>query len=163
MSTKEKRYTKNKLVKNFLDSPKKLICNMDTMRRLTPNEFYIHTLLLNAPSDFAPNFNYLAEIINMSVGTVQKTIDGLKEKGLVEIDRISTYQAVWYVNDVILDLEKHKDFLRRSYSSYTNTREKHNREIKMKIAELEIRLENTVGDEYQQIVEEIIKLEQSKK
>lgn len=154
---------KNFLIKNFLDSPKKMVANMDTMRRLTANEFYMHTLLMNAPNDFIPNYRYFAEIMGVSTSVITRIVKGLKDKGLLDIEKINQYQSSWVVNDVILDLDKHKDFLHKSYEHYTARREEANREIKMRISELEIQLEYAVGNEYQEIVNEIIKLEQSKK
>lgn len=154
---------KNTIVKNFLDSPKKMIMNFETMRRLKPDEFYIYTLLINAQDDFVPNYRYFEEILECSNSRVRTIIKSLKDKGLIDIQQITAFQSVWYVNDVLLDPDKHKNFLNRKYNHYTNVREEHNRNIKMEIAELEMRLENTRGNEYQEIIDRIIKLEQSKK
>ena len=67
------------------------------MHHLKPNEFFVYTYLLNAPSDYKPSYESFAVLLGLrSKTSIGRIVDKLKSLGLVEIERLETIY-VWTV------------------------------------------------------------------
>lgn len=96
---KDQIFQKNVLVQNLIGEPKKnAYLEFNLMHLLTPNEFFVYTYLLNAPSDFAPNYEKFAQLIKVSSkGTITNIIRKLTKLNLVSVEKMGTFY-VWTVN-----------------------------------------------------------------
>lgn len=71
---------------------------------LTPNEFFIYTLLVNAPNDFIPSYDKLRKALKVgSKQTVFQAVNRLRELGLVHIEHMGNRIFTWFVRDVELE------------------------------------------------------------
>ena len=89
----------NKIVKMFkvIDAPR-VICELDLMNLLTPNEFMLYVKLLNLSHDFSPNVRWVEYLLGVSKNTALKAVNSLKDKGLLRIEKVGYRDYVWYVS-----------------------------------------------------------------
>ena len=87
----------NKIVKMFkvIDAPK-VICDLELIEILTPNEFMLYVKLLNLSHDFSPNVRWVEYLLGVSKNTALKAINGLKNRGLLRIEKVGYRDYVWY-------------------------------------------------------------------
>lgn len=152
----------NVLIKNFIKAPKRAIVDLDLMQHLTPREFYIYILLLNSPPNFTPAISWIGDTLQLGRTASSNVLKGLRNKNLVDIVKIDSYRYVWYVNNVMYDPDKHGDFVKKRYDQVTKEHEVNSKDANERIKDIETKLLNASGNEYQMLIDEMISIEQSK-
>ena len=153
----------NVLIKNFVETPKKAFVDLRMMEYLTPNEFYIHTYLMNASDDFTPTVRWMADTLKVSQGKAQQISKNLRSKGFIDLMPTEDGRRfVWVINSVPINYEKHGEFLKTDTKKLHELRTERNKELDKQITILTKMLENREGDPVD-LIKAIRELEESKK
>lgn len=130
----------------------------ELMNHLTPNEFYVYTYLLNAPSDFNPSYDKFSTLLGYkSKTTIMKVVNKLRTLRLLTIDQLDDIW-VWTVSfqaklDEIDKVEVFEDLT--SYEDINRDKNKIKRDIQIKREMLD-----TASDEdVLRLLEEIVQME----
>lgn len=154
----------NTLIKNFVEAPQKVFANLDMVKYLTPNEFMLYIVLLNQGEGFSPSMRWAAELLNVSFTVARNTVNMLRSKGFIEIMPTEDKFYIWFVNDVALNPEIHKDFLNKETKTLDKERDERNKGIDLQIAKLEQKLALTDNvEEKNEIIEKLIKLQRRRR
>ena len=84
----------NKIVKMFKVIEIKGICDLDLREILTPNEFMLY--VKSTYFTILPNVRWVEYLLGVSKNTALKTINGLKNRGLLRIEKVGYRDYVWY-------------------------------------------------------------------
>lgn len=154
---------KNILVKNFPETPRRGLLDLDVMDFLTPEEFYIHTFLINQNEDYEPTMRKLVEKMNISLGKISALTKSLSGKGFLTIEKNDEgTNYVWHVYNKPVNFDKHRDYLVKSEETLKRDRSKEDLELELEIADLERKLITATGDDFTKIIDRIVELEQMK-
>lgn len=143
----------NQLINTVLDKDPEFFLNL--AYHLTSDEFKIYYFLSNVKDGFTPSMQWVADILGYkSRSTSQGIVDGLKTKGLIEIQKVGQVY-IWLLksgtllrnvlleNVIVVDVEKEKKV-------------KELKGLEEKIDQLEHSLELSYGDERERILNELI-------
>lgn len=153
----------NILVKNMIETPKKVIYDLKMLDYLTPEELKVHLYLLNvADEKFSPTVRWLQEFLGVSAGKAQQVNRALRTKGLIELMPTEDGRYfVWIVNNVPLHVDRHREFLNTKTDVLHQKRLERNMEREAEILRLTNMLEKNEGDPIE-IIAKINELEKSK-
>ena len=145
----------NVLTKFNTDKPTGFV-NFSLMHHLTPNEFYTYTYLLNAPDDFSPTYDKLKILLNIkSNTTIYKIINSLKFHKLLDIERIDSNVFIWRIYNI--DEKETKQVLINELERHQTINDRI--EWQKEIDKLEKKLDEVDGDEFGEIMKQIIDLQ----
>lgn len=80
--------------------------NLLLVKELNPFEFYIYSLLISMGEGDSPTYEKLMEKAQISKTTLYKAINGLKELGLIYIQRVDDNTFIWHVEQEINIVEE---------------------------------------------------------
>lgn len=154
---------KNMLIKNFPETPRKALLDLEVLEVLDPYEFYVYTILLNAEEDFEPTITKFQELLKLSRGKTNNIMQGLKNRGFLDIKPADNKRSyIWYIYNRPLNFTTHRDYLVKSDNALKLQRDRENEEINKQIAELQREMMAATGEELIKITDKIIRLEQTK-
>lgn len=147
--------SKNLLKKENVSKPNGFI-NFGLMQHLTPNEFYLYTYLINAPSNFAPTYDKFMTIMKIrSKTTIHNILRTLKQHGLLDTERVEHNVWIWtvyHINEtearelIIEKVEQHQKSIDRI-------------ELQERIDILQKTLDIVSGEAYDNTLDELLKLQ----
>lgn len=128
----------NILLKSWVETPKKIFYDISNLDRLSPEELKVHLYLLNAnENEFSPSVRWIQTFLGVSAGKAQQINKSLRVKGFVDLMPTEDGRYfVWVVNNVPLNVDKHKEFFNTKTNILHEKRVERNRERDAEIERL---------------------------